>query len=143
MTEPFTSTLLEFAKGGLSVDDAQAALGERADFSFGTNPAWIEWRKPLAADLSVPLSIDDVRRALKRFLAQEWAARDLHLWAQFIALVGAYRFPSPPSDDEDYYDTAWDVIHDLSSPEAHGLATEATVRSQLAALERYGAQRFS
>ena len=143
MTESFTSTLLQLAKGGLSVDDAQVALGERADFSFGTNPAWIEWRKPLAADLSVPLTIDDVRRASKRFLAKEWSRRDLHLWAQFIALVGAYSFPSPPSDDDDYYDTAWDVIHDLSSPEAHGLATEEGVRSQLATLERYDAQSLS
>ncbi len=138
MTDSFTSTLLQLVQGSVSVDHAQAALRQRADFSFGTNPAWIEWLEPLAVDLSVPVTIDDVRKALKRFLAKEWARRDLHLWAQFVALVGAYSFPDPPVDDEDYYDTAWDVIHDLSSPEAHGLATEDSVTRQLATLDRYG-----
>jgi hypothetical protein len=142
MTESFPSTLLQFARGGLSVDEAQAALGQRADFSFGTNPAWIEWREPLAADLSVSLTIDDVRNALNRFLTGEWMPRDLHLWAQFIALVGAYSFPDPPIDDEDYYDTAWDVIHDLSAPEIHGLATQESVRIQLAKLDGYGAPQL-
>jgi hypothetical protein len=138
VTDSFTTTLLQLAQGQVSVDHAQAALRERADFSFGTNPAWIEWRQPLAVDLSVPVTIDDVRNALQRFLSKEWGHRELHLWAQFVALVGAYSFPDPPVDDEDYYDTAWDVIHDLSAPEVHGLATEDSVTRQLARLDRYG-----
>ena len=131
------STLLGLAQGTVSVDDAQSALRFRADFSFGTNPAWIEWREPLDPTLSVPIRIRDIREALNRFLAGRWKARDLHLWAQFVELVGSYKFPNRETDP-DYYDRAWEVINDLSAPEIHGIATEEFARARLAALEAYG-----
>ena len=137
MAPSFADVLLDVAQGRVSIDEAEAALSTRAEFSFGTNPAWINWHKPLAADFTVPLAVEDVRRGLKRFLAKEWTRRDLHLWAEFIDLVGAYEFPDPPEHDEDYYGGAWDVIRELSSREANGLATEESVRKQLAELDRY------
>jgi hypothetical protein len=136
--DSLSATLLGLARGTVSVDDAQSALRFRADFSFDTNPAWIEWRKPLDPTLSVPIRIRDVREALKRFLAGRWKARDLHLWAQFLELVGSYKFPNKETIDDDYYDRAWGVINDLSTPEIHGVATEEFARARLAALEGYG-----
>jgi hypothetical protein len=86
----------------------------------------------------VPLTISQVRGALQRFLDGRWPARDLHLWAQFIVLVGAFEFLGQPDAGQDYYDAAWDVLQDISCPEVHGVATEAFARAQLKALERYG-----
>jgi hypothetical protein len=133
----FEDTLLDLVQGRISAREAQSVLRHRANFSFGTNPAYVNWIEPLPVETGIPIAPADVRRALQRYLHGEWTGQELRDWAEFITLVGAYHSPEAPPEDEDYYDDLWDVVHDLGTPEIFGEITPDHVRSELARLDRY------
>jgi hypothetical protein len=133
----FEDALRDLAQGRIEPSQAQRVLKDRATFSFRTNPAFVNWRDPLPADIEIPLAVADVERALNRYLAGEWSSDVLRDWAEFITLVGAYSGPEPPPDDEDFYDDLWNVVHDLGAPEVFGEITRANIAGKLSLLKRY------
>jgi hypothetical protein len=137
----FEETLLDFARGQASTEEAHRVLKHRAQFSFRTNPAFVNWNEPLPADIRVPLRVSDIRAALSRYLDGEWSADQLRDWGEFLTMIGAYSLPEPPSTDEDYYDEAWDVIHELGAPVVYGPISRESALKQLDRLGRYDMDR--
>ena len=134
----FEDALHDLVQGRISAAEAQRVLRDRATFSFRTNPSYVNWTVPLPADTKIPFTVEDVRQALRRFLATTWTADEMRDWAEFITMVGAYSSPEPPVEDEDYYDDLWDVVHDLGAPEVFGPINETTIHAKLARLDHYG-----
>jgi hypothetical protein len=115
--------------------EAIRGLGEYAKVDFEANPAFVEYREPCPDEID--LTPEAVRGALEAFLAEQMTAKDLRDWALFVTLSGAYNTPQHNSDDEDWFDPMWDVVHDLACPEVHGAITSEGVRDHLDTLRRY------
>ena len=129
-------TLLEnFLSRRIPPGEAIRGLSEYATVDFNANPAYVDYREPCPDE--VDLTPGAVRGALESFLADEMTAKDLRDWALFVTLSGAFNTPQPPSDDEDWFDPMWDVVHDLACPEVHGAITSDSVHDHLDALSRY------
>ena len=139
MTE-FEAILRGVVEGRLPVSEAHRVLRERASFSFGTNPALIEWHDPLPPELDIPLTVADLRRVLVRYLRGEWTAANLQAWAEVISLVDTFAAPEPPPDDEYHYDELWNVVHELATPAVYDEINETSVAAKLARLERFGTE---
>ena len=121
----------------LSISPAEAIerLTVFATHSFDTNPAYVTYRKSISDE--VELRAEHVAHALSEYLCDRLSAKGLRDWALFIALSGHYRNPTPPEEDEDWFDLMWDVVHELAAPEVHGAITPELVRKKLRGLERY------
>jgi hypothetical protein len=115
--------------------EAIRGLSAFATHSFDTNPAYVNYRTPIAEE--VQIDPRHVRHALNEYLAGHLTAKELRDWSLFITLNGHYRTAEPPPDDEDWFDPMWDAIHDLAAPEIHGAITAELVAAKLDTLRRY------
>ena len=60
------------------------------------------------------------------------------IWGLYSATPTGSFTPGPPEhDDEDYYETMWYVLQQLSTPELDGAITPAKVMAHLAELEKF------
>ena len=135
----FEAILRGVVEGRLLVSEAHRVLRERATFSFGSNPAFIEWHDPRPPELDIRPTVADVRKMLVRYLRGEWTAANLQAWAEVISLVDTFSAPEPPLDDE-YCDELWNVLHELATPAVYDEINETSVSAKLARLERFGTE---
>jgi hypothetical protein len=116
--------------------EAIRGLGAFATCSFDTNPAYVNYRTPIADEVRIEPA--HLRHALDEYLAGRLSAKQFRDWCLFIALNGHYRTAEPPPDDEDWFDPMWDAIHDFAAPEIHGPITPDLARQKLESLGRFG-----
>jgi hypothetical protein len=134
MTE-FQSLLTSAVTLRIPPSEAIRGLTAFATVDFDSNPAYVNYRNPIGEE--VELHPNHLRNALNQFLAGQLSAKELRDWSLFITLNGHFRAPSPPADDEDWFDPMWDAVHDLAAPEIHGHITPDLVRQKLASLRRF------
>jgi hypothetical protein len=119
----------------IAPSEAIRGLTAFATHSFDTNPAFVNYRQPIAEDVEIRPS--HLHHALSEYLAGHLSGKELRDWALFITLNGHYRTADPPADDEDWFDPMWDTIHELAAPEIHGAISADAVQQKLARLARY------
>jgi hypothetical protein len=90
-------------------------------------------------DMEVIVHPKDVKNMLQSYLEGRLSAEDLTNWAGFICVRGEYCSPNYLEDAmADYYEDMFYVIQRLSTPEIDGEVNDATVKSYLAELDKYG-----
>ena len=86
----------------------------------------------------VPVHPKDVEYMLKRYLDGSLAGIDLSKWAKFLCVRGEYGcLEQVDGQDEDYYESMWDVLQALSEPEIDGEISRARVEKDLNELRKY------
>ncbi|SRR6266566_572796 len=135
MTE-FEALLTSAVTLRIPSSEAIRGLSAFAIADFESNPAYVNYRKPIGEEVEVLPS--HVRAALEEYLNGRFSSKQLRDWCLFVVLTGHYHAPEPPADDEDWYDDLWDTVHDLAAPEVHGEITPNIVREKLSKLKRYG-----
>ena len=119
--------------------EAIRGLSAYATADFDSNPAYVNYRRPISEEVEIRPT--HVRAALGEYLQGRFAAKQLRDWCLFIVLTGHFKAPAPPADNEDWYDSLWDTVHDLAAPEVHGRITPEMVRAKFEALAQYGDDR--
>lgn len=116
MTESHELALRRFVQGTLDVGGLEDALQGAARFRFAdTNERQIELPGPELPETI--FSREDVVGALRRYLERELTARDLSDWAATIRMMDCFELARLDPDP----DTVWDVLDELTSPDAWDL----------------------
>ena len=86
----------------------------------------------------VPVYPSDVKLILNKYLANEITVDELSKWGQFLTIRGEYGSPKQEAgEDEDFYESMWDVVQALSIPKIDGEITEEKVIQYLCELDKY------
>lgn len=106
--------LSRFVRGGVTLSELETGLAGTAEFRYlDTNERSVDLLGPLP---NVWFGAADVTRVLEQFVRGERTARDVSDWAATLRMLDCFDV-SPTEEDAD---VVWDVVDQLTSPDASG-----------------------
>jgi hypothetical protein len=124
VTDSVAAALARFSKGELDLEELERALAGIVRFRYADTD------ERSAELLSGPLPLvtfrkEDIERVLRRHLRGELTAREASDWAATLRLLDCFELDAPAAEA----DAVWDVLDQLSSPDAWGaLTTESAIQ---------------